>query len=426
MYLAWGVNPYPADGWAVVGNYGLASYKAKYNPNGPALVVVDNGTPQAVPQPGDVVSIARSEANPYGHTAVVTGNAVDSHGDGTITVIQQNGGAGNNGWASYPVNHWLVGDGVSAWLHNPSWSFQRPLVGYGGADGFEARIVAPGDPYETVSPGGGSIAVAGDTGALGSNGDAIYGYVDQDGDFYARRVGSPSWTLVATHAKSIAVAMTGSGTPVLAYLSSSGDFYAEQGALNNPFVLQAQGVRSIALAGGSGGTAPLLGYLESANGAFLTKSGVAGDSWTIEQPRDVQSIALAEGNNPSSGLLGYVSTNGTFFVKHASQAQWSEQATAVSAISLALVGPSNEPLVGYLSGSDFFATETLASTGWLEEASGVAQMAVSSGSAEGALPVLGYVTTAGDLEVLQGPLSGKFTLQADDASSLALSAITDT
>ena len=119
-------------------------------------------------------------------------------------------------------------------------------------------------------------------------------------------------------------------------------------------------------------------------------------------------------------------TNGTFFVKHASQAQWSEQATAVSAISLALVGPSNEPLVGYLSGSDFFATETLASTGWLEEASGVAQMAVSSGSAEGALPVLGYVTTAGDLEVLQGPLSGKFTLQADDASSLALSAITDT
>src|SRR5271157_4148256 len=44
MYLAWGVNPYPADGWDVVRNYNLSAYRALYNPDGPDLIVVNNGT----------------------------------------------------------------------------------------------------------------------------------------------------------------------------------------------------------------------------------------------------------------------------------------------------------------------------------------------------------------------------------------------
>lgn len=425
MYLAWHVNPYPANGWDVVVDY--ASYKATYNPNGPRLIVVDNGTIGAVPQPGDVISVAPSQQNPYGHTAVVTANSVDAQGSGTITVIQQNGGPGNDGWASYPVTDWVVGDGVSGWLHNPAWTFQRPLVGFTTPAGFEARIAAPGNPYELVSHGAGSIAVPGDTGAMGTDGDAIYGYVDQDGNFLVKRARSTSWTLAATAAASIAVALTGSGAPVLAYLSKGGEFYAEEGSLSAAFTLEADNVASIALTGGAGSAPPLLGYLQSGTDAFLVKTGVAGDSWMVARPSGVRSIALAEGTSASTALFGYVSGNGTFFAKQASpQARWIEEATAVTAISLAVVGSPGQPLLGYLSRNGFFAAESSTPANWVHEASGVTEMAVAAGSAPGGLPVLAYLTTAGDLEMLQGPLSGNFTLQATGASSLALSSLTDT
>ena len=61
----------------------------------------------------------------------------------------------------------------------------------------------------------------------------------------------------------------------------------------------------------------------------------------------------------------------------------------------------------------------------VDEADGVAEMAVAADPAPGASPVLGYVTAGGALEVLQGRLSGRFSLQADDATSLALSSLTD-
>ncbi len=426
MYLAWGVNPYPANGWDVVRNYDLANDRAEYNPNGPQLVVVENGTLGAVPQPGDVISVARTPQNIYGHTAVVTANAVDAQGNGTITIIQQNGGSGNDGWATYPVNDWVVGDDVSAWLHNPAWTFQRPLVGFTGPAGFEARIAAPGNAYELVATGAGPIATAGGAGAIGTNGDAIYGYIDKDGNFFVKPASSTSWTLAAKHAQSMAVATTGTGAPVLAYLSTAGNFYAEQGSLDGTFTLEAGGVTSIALAGGAGTAPPLLGCLQRRSGAFLVKSGVAGHDWFVAQSSGVHSIALAEGSNPSTELLGYLSDNGTFFAGHGSpQGRWTEEATAVSSMSLAVVGPGGTPLLGYLSGSSFFAAEGLTPTNWVHEATGVAQMAVASGTAAGALPVLGYVTTSGALEILQGPLSAPFTSQGRDVSSLALSSLTD-
>ena len=229
MYLAWGVNPYPANGWDVVSNYDLGDDKATFNRNGPDLIVVDNGTVGAVPQPGDVISVARTKDNPYGHTGVVSASVVDTKGDGTITIIQQNGGPGNNGWATYEVNDWVVGDGVSGWLHDPAFSFQRPVIGYSGESGFTARIAAPGNSYELLASGTGPIAVAGNAGITGSNGKAIYGYVSADGNFLVRRASSASWTLVASGATSIAIGLTSTGTPVLAYVNSAGDFYAREG-----------------------------------------------------------------------------------------------------------------------------------------------------------------------------------------------------
>ncbi len=426
MYLAWGVNPYPANGWNVVGDYNFGDYKAKFNPNGPQLVVIKNGTLGAVPQPGDVISVARTQTNVFGHTAVVTANAVDALGNGTITIIQQNGGTGNNGWATYPVSSWVVGDGVSGWLHNPAWSFQRPVVGFSGAAGFEARVAAPGNAYQLLTTGAGPIAVAGDTGPTGTNGDAIYGYVAQNGNFMVRRGSSGSWALAAQNAASIAIALTASRIPVLAYLDTAGNFYAEEGSLTGRFTLEASGASSIALAAGGGAAPPLIGFVQARSGAFLEKAGIAGGSWTVAQPTGVRSIALAEGTSASTGLLGYVSTNGTFFARQASPgAPWTREAGSVSAISMAVIGPSAEPLVGYLSGNTFYAAETLTPASWVREASGVAQIAVAAGSAPGALAVLGYVTTTGDLDVMQGPLSGTFSVQAHGVQSFAISSRTD-
>ena len=426
MYLAWGVNPYPANGWDVVRDYNLANYKAKFNPNGPQLVVVNNGTLGAVPQPGDVISVARTQTDAFGHTAVVTANAVDASGNGTITIIQQNGGTGNDGWATYPVSNWVVGDGVSDWLHNPAWSFQRPVVGFSGTSGFEARVAAPGNHYQLLTTGTGSIAVAGDTGPTGANGDAIYGYVDQNGNFMVRRGSSANWVLAAKNVASIAIGLTTTRIPVLAYLDTTGNFYAKEGSLSGAFTLEARAAASIAIAAGGGAAPPLLGFVQSSSGALLEKTGVAGSNWTLAQPTGVRSIAVAEGTSVLTGLLGYVSTNGSFFAKQASPlTQWTKEASSVTAISLASIGPSGVPLLSYLAGNGLYAAQSLTPSSWVHEASGVAQIAAAAGSAPGALPVLGYLSTAGDLELMQGPLSGTFSVQAHGVTSLALSSRTD-
>jgi hypothetical protein len=424
MYLAWGVNPYPANGWDVVSDY--ETYKAGYNPNGPNLVVVDNGTPGAVPQPGDVISTAQNPKDSYGHTAVVTASSVNDQGNGSVTLIQQNGGKGNNGWVTYPVQDWVVGNGVSSWLHNPSWAFQRPVVGLTASQAFEARIARSGSSYQQVATGASSIAVAGSTGANGTNGSAVYGYMDGNGNFYARRASSQSWRLIATHVKSIALAMTSAGTPVLAYLSSTGLFYAREGTLTGTYSLEASGVNSIALAGGGGSAAPLLGYIANANRALIIKAGVVGGTWNIVRASGVRAFALTEGTTASSGLMGYVSGSGTFCAAAVSQKpRWITEARNVKAISLAAIGPSGKPLLGYLEAGTFYAAESLTPTTWTTEATSVTQIGVASGSALGASAVLGYTTPAGELEVAQGSLSGHFSAQALNVSSFSLSTLTD-
>ena len=427
MYLTWGVNPYPADGWDVVRNYGLAAIRATYNPDGPQLVVVTNGTDGAVPQPGDVVSVARTRNDNFGHTAVVTASAVDALGNGTITLIQQNGGAANNGWTTYAVSSWVVADGVTGWLHNPSWTSQWPLVGYSGPTGFSARTMSPGNGSQLLAAPASSIALSGFEGPAGGNGDAIYGYIDQYGNFFARRGASGLWQLAAQHAKSMAVATTTSGEPVLAYLSTAGDFYAEQGSLQGTFTLEATGVASIALAAGGDAAPPLLGYVQSATAAFLVKAGVADGEWNVVAASGVRSIALAEGLTPSCGLMGYLSDGGSFFASAVTPLgnQWTQEATGVTALGLAVVGPTCQPLLGYLAGSIFYVAQGLFPATWVEEATGVAQIAVASGSAPGASPVLGYVTITGNLDVLQGRLTNRFSLQAVGVSSFALSSVTD-
>ncbi len=104
LYLAYGIGPYSANGSQVVWNY-----------SGSELIKIGNGTPNAAPVPGDVLSYGSTST--WGHTSVVSASAVDSNGNGTITVVEQNASAG--GVATLTVSGWYVSNSVSGWLHDP-------------------------------------------------------------------------------------------------------------------------------------------------------------------------------------------------------------------------------------------------------------------------------------------------------------------
>ncbi len=107
LHLAYGIAPYQANGNQVVPNY-----------NGDILVKINNGTPRKVPQPDDVISSGPETT--YGHTAVVIESNVDSTGNGSITVLEQN--SSETGIRPHQVVNWEVLSTytVIGWLHDPS------------------------------------------------------------------------------------------------------------------------------------------------------------------------------------------------------------------------------------------------------------------------------------------------------------------
>jgi hypothetical protein len=84
LYLAYGIAPYSANGNRVV-----------WNCPDPRLDKVSNGTANRAPRSGDVLSYDGTDG--YGHTSVVTASSVDSNGNGTIWVAQQNATANGSG-----------------------------------------------------------------------------------------------------------------------------------------------------------------------------------------------------------------------------------------------------------------------------------------------------------------------------------------
>jgi len=110
LYLAFGTPPYSANGNMVVWNY----------PND-NLEKVTNGTSGKGPNAGDVLSYGASDPN-GGHTSIVSASSIDSNGNGSITVVEQNASAG--GTRTHTVSNWTVqaSMAVSGWLHIPSGS----------------------------------------------------------------------------------------------------------------------------------------------------------------------------------------------------------------------------------------------------------------------------------------------------------------
>jgi hypothetical protein len=107
MYLAYGIHPYSGDGNDVVYNYPGTLLKKIYN----------NGVKGLVPVAGDVLSYGSNTS--YGHTAIVSASDVDSSGNGTVTVVEQN--ASSTGTSTLSVKSWVVnskyGMDIIGWLH---------------------------------------------------------------------------------------------------------------------------------------------------------------------------------------------------------------------------------------------------------------------------------------------------------------------
>jgi len=106
MYLAYGINPYPGNGLAVVNNY-----------TGTRLVKIANDTVGQPPMPGDVISYGTTGV---GHTSVVMASDVDANGNGTVTILEQNNRV--TGTQTHTVTNWHVYAYtlITGWLHEPS------------------------------------------------------------------------------------------------------------------------------------------------------------------------------------------------------------------------------------------------------------------------------------------------------------------
>lgn len=104
LYQGFGIPPYPGNGNQVVANY-----------QGSALQKIANPTQGVAPQPGDVLSYGPDTT--FGHASVVAASNVNSSGNGTITVVEENNSPG--GTSTLNVSGWYVQgfETVSAWLH---------------------------------------------------------------------------------------------------------------------------------------------------------------------------------------------------------------------------------------------------------------------------------------------------------------------
>jgi len=88
------------------GDQVAAHYAAAY----PSLfMIVKNGTPNRAPVAGDVLSMAKVpgfDGADGGHTAVVQSSSVNSAGNGSVTIVEEN--AVDSGVQVLPVSHWNV------------------------------------------------------------------------------------------------------------------------------------------------------------------------------------------------------------------------------------------------------------------------------------------------------------------------------
>jgi hypothetical protein len=122
MQVVHGITAYPGNGSQVVPNF-LTMSKPKDRGK---MVVIQNGQFPPAPMPGDILSYG--PVSTVGHTSVCTASNVDSQGNGTITIMQQN--VSLSGKAVLRVQNWKViaVPGVTSFLHATTGSQPQPLL----------------------------------------------------------------------------------------------------------------------------------------------------------------------------------------------------------------------------------------------------------------------------------------------------------
>lgn len=149
MYLAYGIQPYLANGWEVVRNY-----------SGSRLIHVVNGTAGSAPSAGDVIAFAATAGNPYGHTAVVIDAQIDQSGNGSLGIMEQN--ASPTGYERLTVSNWTVYGWapVRGWLHDPLAPTSAAYHGVSPARILDTRAASQVGPYSSPLAAGQTISLA--------------------------------------------------------------------------------------------------------------------------------------------------------------------------------------------------------------------------------------------------------------------------
>lgn len=139
MYLVYNISPYSLTlGYArnIVSDHDIS--------NGRLSPKTNNGT--ELPTPGDILA---EGAVGFGHTTIVTAVDVNSSGNGTLTLIEQNGAADSNGFRTISVANRVAGDTVTSWLHDPTYAstsvtFQANVGRLFSYDGVQSQDTAQG------------------------------------------------------------------------------------------------------------------------------------------------------------------------------------------------------------------------------------------------------------------------------------------
>ena len=86
------------------------------NYSGSQLIEVANNR-TIIPGVGNVITIEYIPDDGMGHAAIISAVNIDSAGNGTITVVEQNVSAG--GTRDFSVANKVITGGVTGWLHDP-------------------------------------------------------------------------------------------------------------------------------------------------------------------------------------------------------------------------------------------------------------------------------------------------------------------
>jgi hypothetical protein len=432
MDMAWGAAPYPANGNQVVTSYpnGTSGY--------PSVTIVPNGAANQSPQPGDVLSL--DNANPNGHTEVVTAASVDGNGNGELTAMTENDPPGASGWTALKVSDWVVSDGVRGdrvigWLHNPAWSLQLPVAWQvttaGDLEIADSGMLRGG--FATVATGVAKAEVIGGDGwepepivvALTTAGELEAGY-------YLPGIRGRKLAPIASDVTAFTVsAGPGTGGKVLlGWLTKKGNFEVSVGGFLRKPVREATRAAAVAIAPNSGESGPFLAYL-STTGTFFTKHG-SGALWArtpwVRVATNVMSIAIAGGDQSASDAIeGYLS-KGTFYERQGLAGAFTREANGVSQIAVASIGPAGTPLSAYISAAKAPEAhlEVAVGTGsaFFQQASGVKSMSLAASNATSGFPIVGAITASGEFEAEEGDMNGHFTEESTGASAAGVAALT--